>query len=160
MLTDRTPATARIAGRALQDSRVDVKIVLSALWAAMLFVFVYVDVFAFWRADVIQGALDGAVPGGGPSIGQAFLTGALSYVLVPILMIVVSLVTRARVNRRVNLVVSIGYAVSIVGLAIGDEWAYYLLGSVVEVLLLLVVVRTAWRWPLASGGSPQITATA
>jgi len=39
----------------LHDTKVDVKIVLSGLWIAMLFVFAYVDIFGFWRADVING---------------------------------------------------------------------------------------------------------
>ena len=41
------------------DQRVNVKVVLSGLWVSMLFVFAYVDIFGFWRADVINGALDG-----------------------------------------------------------------------------------------------------
>jgi hypothetical protein len=46
-----------------QDTRADVKIVLSGLWISMLFVFAYVDIFTFWRADVINGALAGEVTG-------------------------------------------------------------------------------------------------
>jgi hypothetical protein len=38
-------------------SYVDVKpparIMLSLLWTSMLFVFAYVDIFGFWRSDVI-----------------------------------------------------------------------------------------------------------
>ena len=51
----------------------DRRIVLSGLWVTMLFVFAYVDIFAFWRADVIKGALAGEVPGPGFAIGQTFL---------------------------------------------------------------------------------------
>ena len=39
------------------DSGVNVKVVLSGLWVSMLFVFAYVDIFGFWRTDVINGAL-------------------------------------------------------------------------------------------------------
>ena len=46
----------------VQDSKVDTKIVLSGLWISTLFVFAYVDIFGFWRAEVIQGALAGKVP--------------------------------------------------------------------------------------------------
>ena len=65
-------------------------------------------------------------------------------------MVVVSLMTPARVNRAANLVVSLLYVVSIVVAAVGDPWVYYLLGSVVEVLLLLLLARTAWTWPRRS----------
>jgi hypothetical protein len=39
----------------LHDTKVDVKVVLCGLSISMLFVFAYVDIFGFWRADVING---------------------------------------------------------------------------------------------------------
>ena len=45
------------ATRQYRDTPVDVKLVLSALWIAMLFVFAYVDIFGFFRADVLDAAL-------------------------------------------------------------------------------------------------------
>lgn len=47
--------------RQLRDTPVDVKLVLSALCIAMLFMFAYVDIFGFFRADVLDAALDGGV---------------------------------------------------------------------------------------------------
>jgi hypothetical protein len=50
-------------------SYVDVKpparIMLSLLWTSMLFVFAYVDIFGFWRSDVIKGAAGQEGPGAG-----------------------------------------------------------------------------------------------
>ena len=131
----------------LHDTKVDTKIVLSGLWVSMLFVFAYVDIFAFWRADVIEGALAGEVPGVGFGIDQTFLTLTTVYILVQSLMVVVSLLARARVNRLVNIIVSLLYAASIVATVVGETWVYYILGSVVEVVLLLTVTRIAWTWP-------------
>jgi hypothetical protein len=64
-------------------------------------------------------------------------------------MVFLSLVLRARVNRIVNTVVALVYAVSIIASCIGETWVYYLLGSAVEVVLLVAIVRTAWMWPRA-----------
>ncbi len=64
-------------------------------------------------------------------------------------MVFLTLVLRTRVNRIVNIVVALLYAVSIVASCIGEGWAYYLLGSAVEVALLAAIVRTAWTWPAA-----------
>ncbi len=131
----------------LQDTRVDVRVVLSGLWISMLFVFVYVDIFGFWRADVIKGALAGTVPGAGFEINQRFLVLTTLYVLVPSLMVIVSLLAPAKINRLTNIVVSPLYIASIVGSTIGETWVYFILGSVVEVLLLLAIARIAWTWP-------------
>ncbi|UJH69925.1 hypothetical protein [Ornithinimicrobium sp. INDO-MA30-4] len=35
----------------------------------------------------------------------------------------------------------------IAGLCIGETWVYYLLGSAVEVVLLLMIARLSWTWP-------------
>ena len=81
------------------------------------------------------------------SVDQAFLTVTLGYVAVPILMVVLSLLLRPRLNRTINIVVSAVYALTIVASAIGDEWAYYLIGSGIEIVILVVIARTAWTWP-------------
>jgi len=41
--------------------------------------------------------------------------------------------------------------ISIIVSCIGEEWAYYILGSLIEVLLLGSIARSAWKWP-----EPQI----
>ena len=143
-----------IRATGLQDAKVDEKVVLSGLWISMLFVFAYVDIFGFWRTDVIQGALAGEVPGASFSIDQTFLALITIYILLPSLMVVVSLLAPARVNRIANIIVSLLYVASIVAAAVGETWAYYILGSVVEVLLLLAIARVAWTWPRRSVQGP------
>ena len=135
------------APRQYRDSQVDVKLVLSALWITMLFVFAYVDIFGFYRADVLNAAHDGKMANTGFRVNQTFLTYTLVYILVPTLMIVMSLLIRPRVNRIVNIVVSLIYLVTIIGAAIGEDWVYYLVGSAVEVVLLIAIARSAWKWP-------------
>ena len=133
--------------RQYRDAPVDVKFVLSALWIAMLFVFAYVDIIGFFRADVLEGALDGKVASTAVTVNQVFLTFTLIYILLPTLMVVLSLLLKPRVNRIVNIVVSLLYMITIIVLAIGETWTYYVLGSVIEVILLVAIARTAWTWP-------------
>ena len=113
----------------------------------MLFVFAYVDIFGFWRSDVIRGALAKKVPGSGFVIDQRFLLLTTIYVLIPALMIAATMLMPARVTRMASIGVSAVYLVSILVFAIGEQWAYYLVGSGIECLLLLVIAVTAWRWP-------------
>ncbi len=133
--------------RQYRDTQVDVKLVLCALWITMLFVFAYVDIFGFYRADVLKAALDGKVATTGFMVNQVFLTSTLAYILLPALMVVLSLLLKSRVNRILNIVVSLVYMVTIIGSAIGEKWAYYIAGSVVEVILLAAIARSAWKWP-------------
>jgi hypothetical protein len=144
--TPTAPSRPTGADRRAADAPLDRRIVLSGLWVSMLFVFAYVDIFGFWRDDVIRGALAGTVPGVGFTIGQPFLALTTLYVLVPILMVVGSLVLPWRANRIANIVLPLVYAVTVVASMVGETWVYYLVGSVVEIVLLLTIAWTARRW--------------
>ena len=123
---------------------VNVRIKISALWASMLFVFAYVDVFSLYRADVRADLEAGEV--GGLTINQAFLVGTTAYVVIPSLMIFGALVLRPQIARIANIALAVVYAVTIVASAVG-EWTYYVLGSAIELALLAAIVYYAWTWP-------------
>ena len=127
-----------------EPSTVNVRIKISALWTAMLFVFAYVDIFSLYRPDFRADIEAGQI--GGFTVNQSFLLGTTIYVVIPSLMVFAALVLRPRVNRIVNIALSIIYALTIIAGAIG-EWNYYILGSAVEVALLAAIVYYAWTWP-------------
>jgi hypothetical protein len=135
-----------IAGAKLEAFPVNVRVKISALWASMLFVFVYVDLFSLYRADVRADIAAGELAGF--TIGQPFLLGITAYVVIPALMVFGALVMRPRISRIVNIALSIVYGLTIIGGAIG-EWNYYILGSAIEVVLLAAVAYYAWTWPKA-----------
>ncbi len=124
----------------------DRRIVLSGLWISMLFVFAYVDIFAFFRADMIEGALAGELPRVGFDLDQTFLALTTLYILPASLMVVGSLTLPYRLNRLTNLSLAPIYALTIITGMIGETWAYYLMGSGVEIVMLVVIARVAYRW--------------
>ncbi len=129
-------------------ARIDTRLRISALWIAMLFVFAYVDLFSLYRPDFRADLEAGKISNF--DVDQAFLFLATLYVIIPSLMVYVTLVMRPRVNRIANLVVASAYSLTVAGSAVG-EWSYFVLGSVVEVILLLLVIHHAWTWPRAGG---------
>jgi hypothetical protein len=142
-----------VNGNHLLDTKVDVKVVLCGLWVTTLLVFAYVDIFGFYRADVINGVLAGEMSGTAFAIDQTFLVLTTLYIVGAALMVVVSLVARARVNRIANIVVSLFYAVTAAATLIGESWVYYIVGILIQIALLLVITRVAWAWP----GSTQVS---
>ncbi len=96
---------------------------------------------------MIQGALDRKVPVVGFAITQTFLVLTTIYILIPSLMVVATLLMPAQLNRRLNIIVSLVYVLTIIGAIVGEPWKYFILGSIVEILLLLGLVRIAWTWP-------------
>jgi hypothetical protein len=135
-------------GTRLEPSPVNVRVKIAALWASMLFVFAYVDLFSLYRPDFRADVEAGEV--GGFAVNQTFLLATTAYVVIPSLMVFCVLVLRPRLNRIVNIALAMVYAVSIIAATIG-EWTYFVLGSLIEAALLGAVVFYAWTWPKEIG---------
>jgi H+/Cl- antiporter ClcA len=127
-----------------EDQRVGLRLKISALWIAMLFLFAYGDIFGFFAPGHIEEIIEGTISG--IEITQTFLFGISVYVAIASLMVFLTLVLRASIARWANVVLPILYIGSILGSAFGES-AYYWFLSVVEAALLLLVVRYAWTWP-------------
>jgi len=133
--------TARI----LEDVKVNVKIKLSALWVTLLLIYIYVDIFGFYKPGIIEAILAGKV--WEFEITQAWALGALILMMIPSLMVFLSMTLRASVNRWTNIIVAILYIVVGIATTIGETWAFYIVGHIVGILLLLVIIWTALKWP-------------
>ncbi len=141
-MTNNSPTTTD-----LDETAVSVRIKIAGLWTSVLFVFAYVDIFALFRADVVNGVLAGKVHIF--AVDQTFLFLTTLYVTIPSLMIFLSLILAPKINRWANIVVAAVYAVTIAGSCVGETWIYFLFGSAVEVILLGFVIWYAWRHPLS-----------
>jgi hypothetical protein len=137
--------------RILEDVRVGVRLKISALWIAMLFLFAYGDIFGFFKPGQIEEVTSGEISG--IKITQVFLLGASVYIAIACVMVFLSLVLRPRVNRWTNIVLPILFIVSIAASVIGESWVYFIFLSITEIGLLLLIVRYAWTWPSQVGSS-------
>jgi len=129
----------------LEDVKINIKIKLSALWATVMFIYLYVDIFGFFKPGVIEDAIAGKV--WTFQITQVWLLGVIILMTIPSLMVFLSLVLPVKVNRWANIIVGILYIVVTLGMTIGESYAFYIFGSIVEALLLLLIVVYAWKWP-------------
>ena len=132
---------------AFEPAPVNVRIKLSALWTSMMFVFAYVDLFSLYRPDIRADIEAGQISGF--TVDGTFLLLTTAYVVIPSVMVFGALVLRPQINRIANLVLSVVYALTIIGGAIG-EWSYYVFGSGIEVALLAGIAYYAWTWPRES----------
>jgi hypothetical protein len=130
--------------RILEDGRVGVRLKMSALWIAMLFLFAYGDIFGFFAPGQIEEVLGGEVSG--ITITQAFLFSVSVYVAIASAMVYLTLVLRPSITRWMNVVLPVLYIVSIVASAIGES-AYFIFLSSAETALLVLIIWYAWTWP-------------
>jgi hypothetical protein len=131
--------------KTLEDIKVILKLKLAALWASFMFLYIYVDYFALYMPGKIEDILKGRVFV--LDITQGFLLAALASVTIPTLMIFLSVALPAKVNRFTNIIVATVYIpYSLFNLA-GEAWMHMVFGAVVEVVLLCLIIRYAWKWP-------------
>ncbi len=133
----------------LDDMRVNIK--LAALWASLMFLYIYVDYFHLLMPGSIEDILAGKVFVF--DVTQGFLLAGLASVTIPALMISLSVVLSAKVNRWTNIIVAAVYIPFTLFNLVGEAWIHMVFGAVVEVILLLVIIHYAWKWPKEGGAS-------
>ncbi len=109
-----------------------------------MFLVAFVDIFAFYRADLRE-----QIEAGRAfvfTINEAFMLGIVLYVAVPSLMVAASVLIPRGVNRLMQIVVAAVFALTIIGAAAVGEWSYYLVASGIELALLAGVIAVAVRW--------------
>ena len=132
----------------LDNPPIPVQAKIAAAWTSFMFLYIYVDILNFYKPGVVDGILNGLV--WRFDISSTLLTIFLVSVSIPALMVVLSMTLPARVNRATNLVVAsllIPYSVFNAAGASWDWAAFYGVSIGIEVLLLAVILRSAWTWP-------------
>ena len=132
--------------KVLEDIRVNIK--LASLWASLMFLYIYVDYFHLYMPGSVRDLLAGKV--WAFDITQVFLLIALASVTIPALMIFLSVVLSAKVNRWTNIIVAAIYIPYTLFNLVGEAWIHMVFGAVVEVVLLLLIVRYAWKWRVST----------
>ncbi len=136
----------------LEDVKINVKIKLSALWVALIFCYLYADVFTFFQPGIIEELVTGELAG--IQINQVFLFGMAILMTIPIVMVFLSLALKARVNRWVNIILGIfhiGIMVTVTLLVPGETVAHYALYQILEAVFIVLIVWHAWKWPTQEG---------
>ncbi len=129
----------------LEDIKVSVKLKLAMLWTSFMFLYIYVDYFHLYMPGKIADIMKGRVFVF--DITQGFLMAALVSMTIPTLMIFLAVALPAKVNRWANIIVATVYIPYMLFNLAGEAWMHMVFGAVVEVVLLGLIIRYAWKWP-------------
>jgi hypothetical protein len=133
----------------LDNPPVPVQAKLAAAWTSFMFLYVYVDILAFYKPGVVDDILVGVV--WEFDITQTWAITALTLLAIPIFMVVLSMTLPARANRITNLIVAsvqVPFAAFNAVGQVGEPWMYfYVLGVALELIVLAFILRSAWTWP-------------
>lgn len=129
----------------LEDMKINVKLKLAALWTSFMFLYIYVDYFHLYMPGSISDILAGKMFVF--EITQLALFIGLFSVAIPALMISLSVGLPPKANRWTNIIVAaIFIPYTLFNLA-GEAWVHMMFGAAVEIILLLLIIRHAWKWP-------------
>jgi hypothetical protein len=97
-----------------------VRLKLSAAWTALMFLYAYGDIFAYFRPGFIEDVTAGEVFAF--EINQVFLLAISMYVAIPAVMIFLTLILNPGVSRWVNIVIGLVYACTILLSMVGEDY--------------------------------------
>ena len=150
MMRTRQPTTTT-----LEDQRIPVRVKLAAAWTSLMFLIIYIDYFHLLMPGSIEDILAGKVFVF--DVTQGFLLAGLALVTIPALMIFLSVALSAKVNRWTNIIVAAVKIPFILFNLAGVAWMHMWVGAFVEVALLLLIIRYAWKWPRTAPSATMAT---
>ena len=135
----------------LEDIKINIKIKLSALWASLMFMFIYADFISLMIPGRVMGFNDGTMGLGTTTPMKLVIVAVL--MSVPALMVYLSLGQRAQISKVLNILFGAFYTL-IMTLTVYSsisEWrSFYILMGVIEIFICLFIVWSAWNWPKAN----------
>ena len=127
-----------------QDVKIPVRMKLSALWVALMLVYIYCDIYSLFRTGVIEEMISGRM---GPfPVTQGSLLSASILMMIPAVMVFLSLTLKPKINRWANIILGVLYTFVNFSNLIGEAWAFYIFIGIVEVVLSFLIVGYAWKW--------------
>jgi len=127
-----------------EDVKINVKMKLSALWVALMLVYIYCDIYSLFRTGQIEEMISGQM---GPfPVTQGSLLLASILMIIPAVMVFLSLTLKPKVDRWANIILGVLYTFVNISNLIGETWVYYIFSGVVEIALTLLIVWYAWKW--------------
>jgi len=116
----------------------DIKVKLSTLWIVVMLNLIFADILSIMVELVNKNTLN--------ILGEIKTTMAIAAVLtnIPILMVYFSRTLPHKANRILNIIAAILTIVYVVGG--GSLMPHYLICAGIEVILLLVIIQSAYKW--------------
>ncbi|MBT9438921.1 MAG: hypothetical protein GAS50_06985 [Desulfobacterales bacterium] len=118
----------------------DVKIILSALWVALMLTYLFGDVLRIFAGDFKAGEIEGK------KITQKMLLGMAILLVIPVVMVFLSLVLEYFMNRWANIIVAIFFfGFNLLGLPTYPS-AYDRFLIIIGLGFNVLTVWYAWNW--------------
>jgi hypothetical protein len=133
----------------LEDPKVNIRLKLMGLWTSLIALYIYGDYFALYTPGKVEGLLQGTSLLDNPI--KLLLAAIL--LAIPSLMIALSLLLKPNLCRFLNILFGmlLTIVVILVGITSISYWGmFYVMYAFLEAIITILIVWTAWRWPVKS----------
>ena len=133
----------------LEDFKINVKIKLSSLWAAVMSCYIYGDYFELYVPKKLAGFISGETMLDSP----VKLFGASVLLAIPACMIFLSIILKPKVNRVLNIIFGMFFTAIMALIAVTSitPWyTFYVFLAITESVITSLIVWYAVKWPKAS----------
>jgi len=130
----------------LENSKVNIKIKLAALWASVTLCYLYGDYFELYTPDKVNSLITGENNLDSPTkLLIASIILAISSV-----MVAASIILKPKINRILNIIFGTLFTLMMVfiGIISTNEWyLFYVFLAFLESIITALIVWYAWKWP-------------
>lgn len=125
----------------IKTACMNIKERLSVLWIVVMMNMIFADICSF----MLPGFLNDIITGNTPfKITQEIMLVFAILLEIPIAMIFLSRVLKHSINRWVNIVASVITILFVIGG--GSMTLHYIFFATIEVVIMLLIIRYAWKW--------------
>ncbi|GHU25545.1 hypothetical protein FACS1894172_17850 [Spirochaetia bacterium] len=127
------------------DAKLNTRMLLIGLWTALMLLYIYCDIFTFFRPNHINEIIDGFM---GPfPVNQISLMVAGILMALPALMIIANLFIKMVKIKWINIIGGILYTLVNIGNMVGEKWAYYIIYGIIELVITVLIIIKSIKWP-------------
>lgn len=130
----------------LDNPKINIKIKLSALWASVVFCYLYGDYFELYTPEKVDSLITGANVLDSPSK----LLIASIILAIPSVMVALSVLLNPKVNRFLNILFGTVFTLMMILIGVNSltPWySFYVFLAFLESLITFSIVWNAWKWP-------------
>jgi hypothetical protein len=133
------------------EKAVNIRLKLMGLWITLMLLYIYCDIYSFFRTGLLEEIAAGKIGLFDVSQGMLVVTGVL--MIIPALMVPVCLFLKEKAVKWVSVIVGIVYTLVNVGNIVGETWAYYWIYGIIELVFTIGIVIFALKWKAGDNGN-------
>jgi len=130
----------------LENSKINIKIKLAALWTSAVFCYLYGDYFELYTPDKVNSLITGKNVLDSPTK----LLIASIILAIPSIMVAASIILKPKMNRILNILFGTLFTLMMVFIGINSmtNWySFYVFLAFLESIITFLIVWHAWKWP-------------